>query len=118
MYRSIPILVVLFFLLGITPASAQFKANNYTVRGRVVDAKTKAHLPYALIRIKNTGRYIMSNANGDFEMPIPKSYWRKKKIVFEAKANAYKPNSFEINTKKQKKDDILIFKLSPISTKK
>lgn len=116
MFR-IKLIAVLLSLLSFTNVSAQLKANNNTLRGRVIDAKTKSHLPYAIIRIKNTGSYVMSNANGDFEMPIPKMYWPKKRIVFEAKANAYRSTFFEIKTKKQQKNDVLILKMKSISAK-
>lgn len=115
MYKKPSILLVILLLSLQT--FAQLKPNTHIVRGRVIDAKTKVHIPYALIRIKNTAQYKMSDANGDFELIIPYAYWRKKTIKFEAKANAYEVNSFEIETKKRKKNQVLILKMKAKSVK-
>ena len=109
MYKKLSILLVILLLSLQT--FAQLKPNTHIVRGRVIDAKTNAQVPYALIRIDNTAQYKMSDANGDFELIIPYAYWRKKTIKFEAKATAYEVNSFEIKTKKRKKNQVLILKM-------
>ncbi len=115
MYKKLSIFLLILLLS--LPSFAQLKPNTHIVRGRVIDAKTKVHIPYALIRIQNTAQYKMSDANGDFELIIPYAYWRKKTIKFEAKATAYKVNTFEIETKKRKKNQVLILKMKAKSVK-
>ncbi len=106
--------ILLVILLLSIQSFAQLKPNTHIVHGRVIDSKTKAHIPYALIRIENTAQYKMSDANGDFELIIPYSYWRKKKIKFEASSVNYKLNAFEIKTKKRKKNQVLVLKMTPL----
>jgi hypothetical protein len=95
-------------------ATAQLKPYTDVFRGRVIDARTKAFIPYAIIRINNTGTYVMSNSNGDFELKIPYSYWRKKSIRFEVKSAKHRPNKFSIETKKRKKEDVFLVKMKPL----
>jgi CarboxypepD_reg-like domain len=110
--KKISLIILLVFSLSI--ANAQLKPYTDVFRGRVIDAKTNAFIPYALIRIHNTGNYVMSNSNGDFELKIPYSYWRKKTIKFEVKSANYRVNNFSIVTKKRRKTDVVLVKMKPI----
>lgn len=90
---------------------AQLKAHTAVVKGHVIDSKSKVPVPYAIIRIKKTGKYVMSDKNGDFEMQIPKLYWRNKEIKLEVKANNYSSHFIEFDTKKHKETKVLLIRL-------
>ena len=103
-------LLTLFYLLA-QNTSAQLKAQTAVVNGHLVDSKSKAPVPYAVIRIKNTGNYVMSDKNGDFVMQIPKMYWRNKEIKIEINAKGYQLNTIEFDTKKHKETNVFFIRL-------
>ncbi len=99
----------LVILLLITNISyGQLKSTNSVVKGHIVDSKTKAPIAYAIVRIPKTGKYVMTNNNGDFEMQIPRLYWRQKELKLEITANNYKQNLLEFDTKKHKETKVFV----------
>ncbi len=109
---KLKVIILLFsFFLFAQSTIAQLRAHTAVVKGHLVDSKSKVPVPYAIIRIKNTGKYVMSDKNGDFEMQIPKLYWRNKEIKLEVKAKDYEPNFIEFDTKKHKETKIFLIRL-------
>ncbi len=93
---------------------AQLKAQTAVVNGHLVDSKSKAPVPYAVIRIKNTSNYVMSDKNGDFMMQIPKMYWRNKEIKIEINAKDYKLNTIEFETKKHEDAKVFLIRMKKV----
>lgn len=115
MMRKIQFVSFLYLIILLSnTAIAQLKANTAYAKGHLIDSKSKAVIPYAVIRIKNTGKYVMSNANGDFELEVPKMYWRQKEINLEIIAENYETKVLEFDTKRHKENKVFLVRLKRI----
>lgn len=110
-------LIVIFSLLSYSILLAQIKPNAHVFKIKVTDKNTKAHIPYALVNIKDSKNKFMTNSNGDCEIEIPYAFWRAKKISFEIASSGYINEQITIKTKKKKKDDVYVIKLKATNHK-
>src|SRR5574343_80077 len=110
------IIFTLFFslILFSNAIFAQLKSNTAFVKGHLIDTKSKSVIPYAVIRIINTGKYVMTDVNGDFELEIPKKNWRQKEIKLEIIADNYETKVLEFETKKHKASKVFLIRLKRI----
>ncbi|MFP2997811.1 TonB-dependent receptor [Spongiivirga sp. MCCC 1A20706] len=62
-------LLILFIFLLISPFTmAQKKACSYTVSGKVLDVDTKEPIPDAVVKVKGTEKYAITNDQGSFKI--------------------------------------------------
>src|SRR5258708_22643640 len=64
-YTSVPLFAI--FLLGLSPFLVIAQNNNVSLRGMVVDEKTKDPLAGAVIHIKGTTHEVIADQNGEFK---------------------------------------------------
>ena len=75
--------------------------------GKIIDAKSKLPVPYAAINIGNTGKGIVSNQNGVFNLNLPPNYIDSSLLILNL---AYKNYKIKIS---QLKDTNNIIELIP-----
>jgi len=68
-------LSVIILLSIISMHGYAFDNSQVTVRGKVVDSKTKSSLPGVIIRIMNSSRGTLSDDNGNFQMNLDKGLY-------------------------------------------
>ena len=70
-----PILIALFFCIGLSGNRAWSQANSYTeYSGEVIDANSKKELVFATLTVENTNVSTITNSEGKFSLKVPTDF--------------------------------------------